>query len=74
MTWEGGEVSAVWNLPARPATILVLGHGAGGNLQTPGLVRLTEALAARGMAVLRFNFALGRPRWRSGKPFPQQRS
>jgi predicted alpha/beta-hydrolase family hydrolase len=35
---------------------LVLGHGAGGDMHTPMLVAIAEGLAARGHAVLRFNF------------------
>lgn len=54
--WEGGSVSGVWHHPDRGATYLVLGHGAGGNLDTPALVRFAEALAAQGIGVVRFNF------------------
>ncbi len=34
---------------------LALTHGAGGNLDTPGLVALAERLAGRGIRVVRFN-------------------
>jgi predicted alpha/beta-hydrolase family hydrolase len=37
-------------------TVVVLGHGAGGNRQTPMLVALAEALAASGRAALLYNF------------------
>ncbi len=53
-------MSAVWHHPDRSTshghTYLVLGHGAGGNLHTPGLAQYAEALAARGVGTLRFNF------------------
>jgi hypothetical protein len=55
--WNGGAVSAVWSRPATPAaTTLILAHGAGGNLFTPGLAQFAGAVAARGVAALRFNF------------------
>ena len=37
-------------------TVVVLGHGAGGNRMTPMLVALAEALAASGRAALLYNF------------------
>jgi predicted alpha/beta-hydrolase family hydrolase len=37
-------------------TVVVLGHGAGGNRHTPMLVDLAEALAASGRAALLYNF------------------
>ncbi len=53
-------MSAVWHHPDRSTshdhTYLVLGHGAGGNLHTPGLVQFAEAIAARGIGAVRFNF------------------
>src|SRR5437773_1312657 len=48
--WEGGRVSAVWHAPAHGRTYLVLGHGAGGTMFTPELVKFSEALAGRGIA------------------------
>ncbi len=54
--WEGGSVSGVWHHPPRSKTYLVLGHGAGGNMHTPGLVQYAEALADAGVGVVRFNF------------------
>jgi predicted alpha/beta-hydrolase family hydrolase len=38
------------------STVVVLGHGAGGNRHTPMLVALAEALAASGRAALLYNF------------------
>ncbi len=37
-------------------TVLVLGHGAGGNRRTPMLVSLAEAIAASGRAALLYDF------------------
>jgi len=54
--WKDGKVSAVWHHPAHGGTYLVLGHGAGGNLHTPGLAAFAEALADRGIGAVRFNF------------------
>src|SRR3990172_12163905 len=54
--WKDGAASAVWDHPARGRTSLVLGHGAGGNLHTPGLAAFAEALGDRGIGTVRFNF------------------
>jgi predicted alpha/beta-hydrolase family hydrolase len=37
-------------------TVIVLGHGAGGNRHTPQLVRFAEALSASGRSVLLYDF------------------
>jgi hypothetical protein len=56
--WEGGRVSGVWHHPdGRTGPYVLLGHGAGGNMHTPQLVGVGDALAARGIGALRFNFA-----------------
>jgi len=56
--WEGTRVSVLWDHPAqgRGGTYLLLGHGAGGNLHTPGLAAYAKALAAAGVGAVRFNF------------------
>lgn len=54
--WEDGAVSGAWHHPARGRTYLVLGHGAGGNMHTPGLAQISDALAIHGIGVVRFNF------------------
>jgi predicted alpha/beta-hydrolase family hydrolase len=54
IAWDGGEVSAVRD--GDSDTVLVLAHGAGGNMHTPQLKAVAEALAARDISVLRFNF------------------
>jgi predicted alpha/beta-hydrolase family hydrolase len=55
--WDGGEVSGAWNRPDGEArSALVLAHGAGHGMNTRLLIDIAEALAARGVAVLRFDF------------------
>jgi predicted alpha/beta-hydrolase family hydrolase len=53
-TWEGGTVGAAWH-PAAGDALLALTHGAGGTMDTPSLCAVAEAMAARGVAVVRFN-------------------
>lgn len=62
--WDGGVVSAAWHHPAAGQTYLVLGHGAGGTMHTPELVKFADALAARGIGVVRFNFPYAEARRR----------
>lgn len=63
VAWEGGEVSVAEH-PAGD-TVVVLAHGAGGNMHTPSLKRFAEALAVRGIGAVRFNFAYSEARKRS---------
>jgi hypothetical protein len=49
-----GRVSAA--LHGAGGTLVILGHGAGSQRRTPGLVRFAEALAASGRRVLLYNF------------------
>src|SRR2546426_11016546 len=65
VTWEDQRVSAVWHHPARGRTYLVLGHGAGGTMFTPELVKFSEALAGRGIGAVRFNFPYAEARRRA---------
>ena len=65
MTWEDQRVSAVWHHPAHGRTYLVLGHGAGGSMDTPELVNFSEAMAARGIGAVRFNFPYAEARRRT---------
>jgi predicted alpha/beta-hydrolase family hydrolase len=51
----GAATSA--SLHGRGATLVVLGHGAGGNRRNPLLRALAEALAASGRAACLYNFA-----------------
>ncbi len=50
----GAEASAT--LHGRGSTVVVLGHGAGGNRRHPMLLALAEALAGSGRATLLYNF------------------
>src|SRR3989442_6085201 len=56
ITWGGGTVSAGWHRPAHGGVYLVLGHGAGGTLDTPDLVTYADGLAQVGIGAVRFNF------------------
>ena len=49
-------VGASASLHGRGTTVVVLGHGAGGNRRHPMLVALAEALAGSGRAALLYNF------------------
>jgi predicted alpha/beta-hydrolase family hydrolase len=66
--WSGGTVSGLWDHPATRETYLVLGHGAGGNLNTPGLANVAAALAAGGIGAVRFNFPYAEARRRVPDP------
>ncbi|MGZ4242281.1 MAG: alpha/beta hydrolase family protein [Actinomycetota bacterium] len=55
--WGGGTVSGIWDHPESGRDYLILGHGAGGTLQTPQLKTYAEQIAARGLGAVRFNFA-----------------
>ncbi len=50
----GIEASA--SLHGRGESVVVLGHGAGGDRRTPMLLQLAEAIAASGRAALLYNF------------------
>jgi uncharacterized protein len=50
----GAEASA--SLHGRGATVVVLGHGAGGNRRNPMLLALADAVACAGRAALLYNF------------------
>jgi hypothetical protein len=54
IAWDGGTVSAAWHA-AEGDTLLALTHGAGGTMDTPSLRAYATAMAARGVAVVRFN-------------------
>jgi predicted alpha/beta-hydrolase family hydrolase len=56
ITWrEGASVSAALEVAGKTCG-LVVAHGAGGNLESPFLVRLASGLAERQVSTLRFNF------------------
>ena len=53
---EIGSVSGEYMLPAKSKCILTLAHGAGAGMHHPFLRQLSDALAERDIATLRFNF------------------
>ena len=55
-TTEKGEVSALLMRPEDATHLLVLGHGASSNMQTPMLTKIAENLAEQGIATFRYNF------------------
>ncbi len=61
-------IDATASLHGRGGTVVVLGHGAGGNRRTPMLVALAEALAASGRAALLYNFPYAESRGRRPDP------
>ena len=56
VAWSGGRVSVLWHHPGQEKTCLVLAHGAGGNMHTPSLAALADALSLQEIGVVRFNF------------------
>ncbi|MFW6093358.1 MAG: alpha/beta family hydrolase [Pseudomonadota bacterium] len=53
---EPGPLSAELTNPGTPRAVLVLAHGAGAGYRHANLLAVSEALAARRVATLRFNF------------------
>ena len=56
-TWDGGTVSGAWHHPKKGKDYLILGHGAGGDMNTPQLLSYADQIAERGLGAVRFNFA-----------------
>ncbi len=55
----GEETSAVFEPPTTPSeqgVVFVCAHGAGGNMNDRGILQTANALRARGIGVVRFNF------------------
>ena len=53
---DAGRVSALLLRPPSAWALLVLGHGAGAGMAHPFMAGIAEALAARGVATLRYQF------------------
>lgn len=69
---DGARVSGLLRKPDEPSGIgLVLGHGAGADMNSPFMQAFAEGLAARGHAVLRFNFPYKELRRRAPDPKPR---
>jgi predicted alpha/beta-hydrolase family hydrolase len=62
------DLSVTASLHGTGGTIVVLGHGAGGDRRTPLLVRFAEALAASGRGALLYNFPYTDARRRAPDP------
>jgi uncharacterized protein len=57
LSWEGGTVSVAWDRPSIDAkAVVVLAHGAGGDMNDALLRVVSRGLSEKGAAVLRFNF------------------
>lgn len=52
----GGSVPALLDVPSQPQACYVFAHGAGAGMEHAFMAALASALAARGIAVLRFQF------------------
>jgi len=65
-----GDASISASRHGRGGTVIVLGHGAGGDRRVPFLVRLADSLAATGRAVLLYNFPYTERRRRVPDPPP----
>ena len=55
-THDKGDVSAILLLPPSPTFLLVLGHGAGADMQHQHMASLSEALYHENIATFRYNF------------------
>lgn len=53
---KDSTVSALWSKPASAKAALVLAHGAGAGMTHKAMTAIADGLAARNIAVLRFNF------------------
>lgn len=72
VTTETGDGLLLWrDAIDDPAAVLVLGHGAGGQLDALDLVALARALPARGIAVARFEQPWRTAGRRMSAPAPQ---
>lgn len=54
---DGSSVSALWQKPKGAKAVLVLAHGAGAGMAHRHMAATADGLEARGIAVLRYNFA-----------------
>lgn len=53
---ESHRVSAIWTMPAHATAAFVFAHGAGAGMNHAFMTAMAEALVARGIAVLRYQF------------------
>ena len=67
------SVSAAYDAAERPTgTLFVCAHGAGGNMADNGIIAVTQALRAKGIDTIRFNFLYSEKR--SGRPDPMPKA
>ena len=70
--WQG-ESAWLWDLPlGETHATLILAHGAGAPMDSEFMKSMAQSLAARGIAVLRFEFAYMAARRLDGKKRPPQ--
>lgn len=60
----------LWTPADRPRATVLLAHGAGAPMDSTFMTRIAEGLAARGLAVARFEFAYMAKRRTTGKKYP----
>jgi predicted alpha/beta-hydrolase family hydrolase len=53
---NGAHISGLWQKPAEARACLVFAHGAGAGMRHKAMTQTADGLAARGIAVLRYNF------------------
>lgn len=53
---SGARISGLWQRPDDARACLVLAHGAGAGMRHKAMAQTADGLAARGIAVLRYNF------------------
>lgn len=64
----------LWNRPESPRAALLLAHGAGAAMTSPFMEAMAERLAARAIAVARFEFSYMAARRRGGPKKPPPRA
>lgn len=64
----------LWNRPASPRAALLMAHGAGAAMTSPFMDAMAERLAARAIAVARFEFAYMAARRHAGPKKPPPRA
>ncbi len=67
---KGGEVAASFDGPRDAAALLVLAHGAGGDMDSEFMTTTAHHLAAAGLRVCRFNFPYSQRGRRGPDPQP----
>ncbi len=64
----------LWNCAEQPAALLVLAHGAGAPMDSDFMNAMAEALADRGISVVRFEFPYMARRRQEQRKFPPNRA